>query len=175
MWIICPPSPPFLGGFSLARIPLIFSMRLRQQIQTRSVTLVLAKNHFHSMYPPIVCHVSFPPPRHTRRSFYQSLIQLHSTFSSTGCISDVPNTSKIASTGELFSCQESREMSHTWVCQMTLSVNFSVAGSAPGQNATYLHLLPMVTTLSLQTEKITRTRATKMWMWMWRSRGEEGR
>jgi len=100
-WITCPPSPLSSEDFSLVQMLLIFLI-LRQQNQARCL---LAKG-FLSMYPPIVYHAFFLRPQHNLRSFYLCRIPLHSTFSSTGCILDVLNTSKTVSTGALFSYLE---------------------------------------------------------------------
>jgi len=148
-WITCPPSPLSSEDFSLVQMLLIFLI-LRQQNQARCL---LAKG-FLSMYPPIVYHAFFLRPQHNLRSFYLCRIPLHSTFSSTGCILDVLNTSKTVSTGALFSYLESPETLRTWVCQIS-SANPFVAGSVPGKNPTCLLLLP-VTTRNLRMEKSVR-------------------
>lgn len=131
-WISCPRSSPFSEGFSLAQILLIFSIRPRQQIESRSATFLLTRDQFHSTYLPIVCRVFFPPHQYTPHSFYRSLIQHHSTFSSTGCILDVPNTSRIVSTEALFSYLEFQETLHTLAFLITVLEHFSVVGNAVG-------------------------------------------
>lgn len=134
-------------------------MRPRQRIQIRRVTLLLV--NFRSTYLLIDYHASFLLPRRTPHSFYQSLILPHSTFSSTGCISAIPNTLQIALTVASCNFRESQEMLHTWVSPMTSLANFSVDGNGIGENATCLLLLPTMKTRNLLEKHPP---ATRMWM-----------